>query len=323
MSLAVPVAISFASPLAFLALLLVPAILLLRSAAQRRARRHAVRFPGVPVLAGVIGHEPAWRRHLPLAVLLAAVAALVVALARPERTVAVPDERASLMLVLDASRSMEAEDVEPNRLEAARRAALAFLDKIPERVRVGVVGFSDRPYTVVRPSPDRTPTEGTIRSLEPVGGTATGDALQVALDALPRRPAVGSRPPTAIVLLSDGQATDGVDPLVVARRAGAARIPVFTIALGTPDGVVPGGPFGGSLPVPPDPETMREIAAISGAEAYEVDDAERLKEIYERLGAQLSTKSEQREITVMPAFAGLVLLLGAAALGVRRQGRLP
>lgn len=315
---------SLAAPWFLLTLLAIPAVLVARDMALRKARRHAVRFPGVPVLAGVTGRQSRLKRFLPPAFLLTAIAALAVALARPERTVAVPDERASLMLVLDASRSMEATDVRPTRLEAARVAALAFMDEIPGRVRVGVVGYSDRPYTIVRPSPDREATEGTIRSLEPLGGTATGDALQSALDALPRRdPAIGTRPPSAIVLLSDGQATDGVDPVGVARRAGALRVPIFTIALGTPDGVVSGGPFGGRLPVPPDPETLREIAARSGGQAYEVDDAERLKEIYERLGAQLSTKREQQEITAGFAGAALVLLLGAAVLGVRRQGRLP
>ena len=316
---------SFGAPLFLLALLAIPAALAARAYAQRQARRHAVRFPGVPVLAGVVGSESPLRRHLPLALLLASLAALAVALAKPQRSVAVPDERASLMLVLDASRSMEAVDVRPTRLEAARSAALAFMDEIPDRVRLGVVGYSDRPYTIVRPSQDRTATEGTIRSLEPIGGTATGDALQAALDALPRRGAQtgDGRPPSAIVLLSDGQATDGVDPVEVARRAGASRVPIYTIALGTPDGVVPGGPFGGSLPVPPDPETLREIAAESGGEAYEVDDADRLREIYERLGAQLSTKTEEREITAGFAGAALVLLLGAAGLGVLRQGRLP
>lgn len=315
---------SFGAPLFLLALLAIPALLAARVWARKQARRHAVRFPGVPVLAGVVGQERRLRRLLPLGLLVASLAALAVALAKPQRSVAVPDERASLMLVLDASRSMEATDVAPTRLEAARAAALAFMDEIPDRVRLGVVGYSDRPYTIVRPSQDRTATEGTIRSLEPLGGTATGDALQAALDALPRRTTtVGLGPPSAIVLLSDGQATDGADPVQVARRAGGARVPIFTIALGTPDGVVEGGPFGGQLPVPPDPETLREIAQLSGGQAYEVDDAERLKEIYERLGAQLSTKTEEREITAGFAAAGLVLLLGAAVLGVRRQGRLP
>ncbi|HYF24098.1 MAG TPA: VWA domain-containing protein [Baekduia sp.] len=315
---------SFGSPVALLALLAIPALLFARSAARARARRNAVRFPGVPVLAEVAGHETAWRRVLPLGLVLAALAVMAVALARPQTTVAVPDERASLMLVLDASRSMEAIDVDPSRLEAARAAALAFLDEIPDRVRVGVVGYSDRPYTVVRPSLDRTATDGTIRSLEPLGGTATGDALQAALEVLPRRlDAAGRRPATAIVLLSDGQATDGADPVAVARRAGSARVPIYTIALGTPDGVVEGGPFGGVLPVPPDPQTLAEIAAVSGGAAYEVDDADRLKEIYQRLGAQLSTKREEREITAGFAGAALVLLLVGALLGARWQGRLP
>lgn len=318
-------AVSFAAPLWLALLALLPLIVVLRMAADRRARRHAVRFPGVGVLASVAGTAPAWRRVVPLALFLAALGVLIVGLARPERTVAVADERASLMLVLDGSRSMEAEDVSPTRLEAARDAALAFVDQLPDRVRVGVVTFNERPLTVVRPVEDQDVARDVIRDLAPLGGTATGDALQSALDALPRRRAsgLGGRPPSAIVLLSDGQATAGVDPVEVARRAGTARVPVYTISLGTPDGTVEGGPLGQPLPVPPDPETMREIAQVSGGQAFEVEDGERLKQIYERLGNQLATKREQREITAGFAGGGIVLLLIAAALGLRWNGRLP
>jgi Ca-activated chloride channel family protein len=320
------IALAFGAPLWLLALVLVPVAVLLRIALDRRAERHAVRFPGATVLAGVVGTQAAWRRFVPLALFLVALATLVVALARPERTVAVADERASLMLVLDGSRSMEAVDVSPTRLGAARDAALAFVDQLPERVRVGVATFNDRPLTVVRPQADKDVTRGVIRDLQPIGGTATGDALQAALDALPRRRAgvtAPGAPPSAIVLLSDGQATVGIDPVRVARNAGSARVPVYTISLGTPDGTVEGGPFGQPLPVPPDPETMREIAEVSGGQAYEVDDGDRLKEIYERLGNQLATKREQREITAGFAGAGLALLVAAVALGLRWNGRLP
>lgn len=313
---------SFAAPLFLLLLVAVPIALLARIAAARRARRHAVRFPGVPVLAGVMaaGGGAPWRRYLPPALFLAAIAALAVALARPERTVAVPVERASIMLILDTSRSMLAEDVEPDRFQAARKAALTFVDELPDPVRVGIVGFSDTPHTVVRPTVDRTAIKSTLSGLAPNGGTATGPAIKAALEALP--PENGRRPPAAIILLSDGKATVGGDPVPEARKAGQAKVPITTVALGSPDGVV-NGPFGQPLSVPPDPETLKRIAEVSGGEDYAIDDAGRLNEVYKNLGSRLGTRPQQREVTAAFAGGALVLLLGALMTGVRWRVRLP
>jgi Ca-activated chloride channel family protein len=313
--------VSFASPVFLLALLLVPLLLLARWTARRRALRHAVRFPGVSVLAGVLAPGPAWRRILPPALLAAAVAALGFALARPERTVAVPVEQASIVLILDTSRSMLARDVEPDRFDAARKAAQTFMSKLPSNVRVGLVAFSDAPYTVVRPTTDRQAIKDTLSGLSADGGTATGPAIKAAVDALPPDRS-GRRPPSAIVLLSDGKATVGGDPLPDARRSGRARIPITTVALGSEYGVVP-GPFGQSLSVPPDPETLRRIAAASGGQSFEVDDAGRLQDVYRSLGSRLGTRPERREVTSAFAGGALLLLLGALATGVRWRVRLP
>ena len=153
------------------------------------------------------------------------------------------------------------------------------------------------------------------------GGTATGDALQAALTTLGKRENGGDRPPAAIVLLSDGAATAGREPVPVARKAGAEKVPIYTVALGTADGTITAGPFGETIAVPPDPETMREIASASGGQAFSVDDAGELSRVYERLGRQVGTKPAPREVTVVAAGFGFVLLAGAMGFGLRRRGR--
>ena len=242
------------------------------------------------------------------------------ALARPHATVAVPVERASVVLVTDASRSMLATDVEPSRMDAARGAAEAFLDGVPDELRVGAVAFSTTPRSAVAPSPDRERVRAHLASLHADGGTATGDGLAEALRLLETRD--GQRPPAAIVLLSDGETTTGRDPVEVARQARAAHVPIYTVALGTSEGTITGD-SGARLPVPPDPETMDEIAAASGGESFDVDDAEQLDGVYERLGSQIATRPEKREITAGFAGGGMALLLAAAALSLRAAGRLP
>jgi Ca-activated chloride channel family protein len=312
---------SFADPIWLLALPLLLALgwLAVRLARGRR-RRYALRFPATATVALAAGEgPPAWRRLLPAALVSLAALALVLALAKPERTVQVPVEEASVVLVSDASGSMAARDVEPTRLGAARGAAERFLDEVPEELRVGLVGFSSAPHTVLRPTLDRETVRGTLNGLEADGGTATGDALAAALETLrPSRPGA-KRPPSAIVLLSDGAVTDGRDPVEIAREAGRLKIPIYTVSLGTDEGVVPGGP-GGLIPVPPDPETMREVAQASGGQAFTAEDADQLDGVYERLGSQIGTKPEQREVTAAFAGFGLVLLLVGAGLGVRWRG---
>jgi Ca-activated chloride channel family protein len=315
--------LTFASPVYLLALLIIPAGVLLHAASIRRRRRFAVRLPATATLAGIVGPRSTWRRRIPPALLALAVVALAVALARPERTVAVPIERASVALVIDGSRSMEATDVDPTRLDAAKSAANRFLDAVPSQLRVGLVGYSDTPHTVQAPSQDREATRLTIGSLEADGGTATGDALNVALQGLlNQKDARGARrPPAAIVLLSDGKTTAGQDPVAVARQAARARIPVYTVALGTPDGVVEGGPFGGTLAVPPDPVTLRRIARASGGQAFKVEDSAELDRVYKKLGSQVGTKREKREVTSGFAGIGLVVLAAGALAAIRWRGR--
>jgi Ca-activated chloride channel homolog len=306
---------SFAAPLFLLGLLAVPAGVALHLLAQRRRRRFAVRFPGAPVAALAAPAAPRWRRHVPSALLALAVAGLVTALARPETTVAVPVEQASVVLVTDTSRSMTATDVAPDRLEAARSAAERFLDEAPDELRVGAVAFSDTARILQPPTTDHEQVRAALAGLTADGGTATGDGLASALESLDTGE---RRPPAAVVLLSDGSQTTGRDAVSVAREAGDLRVPVYTVALGTPDGVVDG-----TLPVPPDPEALREIAQASGGQAFEAADGDQLAAVYERLGSQLGTREETREVTAAFAAAGILLLGGALAGSIRGFGRLP
>jgi Ca-activated chloride channel family protein len=284
--------------------------------------RYAARFTNLDVLASVVERTSAWRRHLPAAALLAALAALVTALARPMTTVAVPHERATVMLVTDVSASMAAGDVPPSRLDAAREAAQTFLGKVPAELRVGLVAFNEAPQLLARPTRDRDPVKAAIDSLRTGPGTGTGDGLAQALRAIRDDGAGGrGRPPAAIVLLSDGKTTTGSDPVSVAREAKHLGVPISTVALGTDDGYVQIG--GGLIPVPPDRATMRAVARVSGGRAYDVADGDKLSSVYERLGSRLGNETEQREVTAAFAAGGLLLLLGGVLTSLRWSGRFP
>ena len=311
---------SFAAPVFLAALAVIPLALLAYVAARRRSRRFAVRFTGVATLAPLVPQASRWRRLVPLALFLAALGALALALARPQATVAVPREQATVVLVTDVSRSMLADDVEPSRLDASREAARSLVDGLPDEALIGVVAFSEEPHTIEPPTEDRGEIEETIDSLAADGGTGTGEALVAALRLVDGR---GERKvPAAVVLLSDGKVTIGRDPLPVAAAARRLGVPIHTVALGTESAVIR-TPDGSLLAVPPDPETMAEIAERSGGRSFEVDDGDELSKIYEDLGSRVATRKEEREITAAFAAGGIVRLLVAAGIGLRTTARLP
>jgi Ca-activated chloride channel homolog len=317
---------SFGAPLYLLGLLLIPLAVAAWLARRQRIRRYAIRFPATTSAALAVGRTPAWRPLVPMALLLASLAALVVALAKPEHTVAQPIERATIMLVTDHSRSMESDDVSPDRLAAAQKAANTFLDKVPSKVRVGIVAFSTAPDAVQTPTTDRDPVRQVINAQFPDGATATGDALEIALQSITQDTGPGTggkRPPSAIVLLSDGKTTTGRDPVEVATEAGKAKVPIYTVSLGTEDGVVTGPGFGGYIPVPPDPETLGAIAQKSGGKAFTAEDSGKLSSIYQNLGSKLGSKKHKRQATAAFAIGGLILLLGAAVTSTRFAPTLP
>jgi Ca-activated chloride channel family protein len=314
---------SFQSPLWLLTLVLVPAaVAVYVLARRRRSTRYAIRFPAVATVREVVAATPSWERHVPAALALAAVALLGLALARPRVTDHIPTGQANMMLVTDHSGSMAAEDVQPNRLAAAVSAANTFIDQLPSTVRVGAIGFGSSPDAVQGPAANHAEARSLIDSLVPNGGTDTGDALQLALQLLQGTNV--KHPPSAIVLLSDGAANAGPDPVAVSQEAKKEKIPIYTVALGTAGGVLPNpDPFQQPLAVPPDPQLMGEIARVSGARAFNARSADELSSIYKKLGSQLSTVTRKKEITAWFAAAGVVLLIGAAVSSARWSGRLP
>jgi Ca-activated chloride channel family protein len=324
---------SFAWPAFLWGLLLVPVAGVLYLFAQRRRKRHAVRFTNLELLANVVPNAPGWRRHLPPVLLLIALSALLLGLARPQATVLVPREEANVVLVMDVSGSMEATDVSPNRLAAAQDAAGAFLDRLPDDLRVGLVTFSEREQVLSLPTADHAAVRDALDSLEAEGGTAIGEGLLRAteisqLGAGGRdagRTGEGNQEgvPAAVVLLSDGSSTDGeTEPEEAAERARALGVPVFTVALGTEEGTVE-GPGGQEIPVPPDAETLRRISEETGGESFASASEADLVSVYRDLGSSLGFVEEEQEVTAAFAGAGAVLILAGGALSTLWFGRLP
>jgi Ca-activated chloride channel family protein len=320
--------VTFAAPLVLSALAAIPVLIALYGGVQRDRRRAATAFAAPALAASVTPRRPGWRRHAPMLVVLIAIAVLVLAAAKPQRSIAVPVERASIMLVTDVSGSMQATDVRPTRLEAARAAARRFVRAVPKGVNVGVMALSSKPRVLASPTRDRDAVNAALDQLTPRGGTGTGEAIQAATRILNRAPGVGGkRPPAAIVLISDGSSTGSVDPVAAAQAARKLHIPIYTVALGTAQGTItvprPGGAGGTETRrVPPDPQSLSEIAKASGGRTYTAADASKLKDVYERLGSLLGTKKEKREITAGFAGGGLALMLLGAAMSLRWFGRL-
>jgi Ca-activated chloride channel family protein len=315
---------SFREPLLLAGLALVPLALLAYAVAQRRRRRYAVRYPAVDVLASVAGK--ARGRHLPALLALLSLAALGVALGRPERTIAVEQRQGTVMLVHDTSGSMQATDVKPDRLSAARAAARTLVRSLPEEFRLGVISFNTRVEQVSEPTTDRAQVLRALEGLKVQGGTAMGDGLQLGISAI-RAPVIGTdghphRLPGAIVLLSDGASTKGSDPRKIAQEAKRLKIPIYAVALGTRNGMLR-QPDGKMTPVPPDTATLDSIARTTGGRSFMAPTARDLEAVYANLGKGLATRKEKQEITAAFAGGGLALLLAGLVTGLLRGGRLP
>ena len=293
---------------------------------QQRRRADAASAFVTPALSeSVAPHRPRWRRHVPMIIFALALAVLIVAAARPQRSVAVPINTASIMLANDTSGSMAATDVAPNRLAAAQRAADHFLDRVPNSVRVGLVEFNTRVALLQSPTTDHELVRSAIAQLRITGGTAIGDAIQTALHSLRNLHRTGGKqPPAAIVLISDGASDVGSDPIAAARQAAAEHIPVYTVVLGTQTGTVKEkrGTRTVTIPVPPDPQQLAEIARVSHGQAFTAADASHLNTVYQHLGAELSHKRVKHEVTASFAGGGLLLLLVGSGASLAWFGRL-
>ncbi len=328
---------SFASPFFLLALLLVPVVLGLALWVDRRRARYAVAFTNLDLLASVATQiRRPWRRWIPLALFLLALAAASTALARPRSTVSVTSNQATVVLLVDVSGSMRASDVKPTRIGAAQHAMDVFAEKVPKRVKIGLVSFSSGPDVLVTPTTDRDVLLEGIDLLSPNGGTALGDGIGVAVQVV--KSAVSDAPrgkdgklPGAIVVLSDGAQTRGVlTPMQGAARARDAGIRVFTVVLGTNHGTLGFGPFGGygfgggfggggggrRFPVRPDPVTLAAIAQATDGRSFRATTAEKVDSIYQELGQSIAHHNANREVSSW--FAGLAALLLVGSLGAAR-----
>jgi Ca-activated chloride channel homolog len=315
--------VSFREPVLLLALALLPLAIAAYVLAQRRRRRYAVRYPAVAVLATVAGRS--WGRHIPAALALLALTALLIAMGRPERTVAAPQRQGTVMMVTDTSGSMDATDVSPSRLRAAQTAARALSKKLPEQFRLGLVSFNNVAEQLVAPTTDRSQVNAAIDGLKVHGSTAMGDGLELGLQNARTRikdtAGRSRRLPAVLVLLSDGKSERGAEPVDVADRAKKLKIPIYTIALGTQSGTLNRG--GKAVPVPPDNVTLRDVAETTGGRFFAAPSATRLETIYENLGTRFSTRNEKQEVTAAFAGAALVLLLAGGILSLLRTGRIP
>jgi Ca-activated chloride channel family protein len=319
---------SFERPLALIALVLIPLIVGLYYMRARRQERFAARWGNTALLPNSIDRSPGRRRYLPLALLLVALTAMIVGIARPHAVVSVPREEATVVLALDVSRSMKAEDVEPTRLDAAKAAGRAFVEKVPEKFRIGVVSFASRANAALPPTDDRTLVDDALNALKPGEGTAIGDAIALSAE-LGREQLTedGKRPPKAVLLISDGAQDGGsVQPKAAAEKAKELKVPIYTVLVGTENGVVeeelPGG-LRARIQVPPDPAVLEQVAQVSGGEFFTATDDEQLKQVYEDLGSRLGHRDERREVT--DAFAGgsAALLLAGGALSLLWFRRVP
>jgi Ca-activated chloride channel family protein len=250
--------------------------------------------------------------------------ALIGALARPARDVRVPKERATIMVALDTSLSMMANDVTPNRVEAAKAAAKSFVDLLPAKLNVGLVTFNRSVQVRVAPTLDHASVKDAIGALQLGEGTAIGDAIIASVGAIKEMPQVvdGEHVPARIVLMSDGQTTVGKPDSAGVQAANAAEIPVSTIAFGTDGGVVNLGDRT-PIPVPVDRAALKQIADQTGGVAFSAASSAELKKVYADIGSAIGYNTEQREISRWFIGFGLLALLAAAGMSLLWFSRLP
>ena len=315
--------LAFIAPQRLFILLVIPLLILAYIFASRRKNRRGMRFTNTSMLDVVVPKQSQWRRHLAVALSLLSLITLTAAFARPKTQVDVPRERATVVLVIDASLSMQATDVNPTRLDAAKEAAIEFVTRLPEKYNVAVVSMAGTAAVLVPPTTAHNTVENAIRSIQLQDSTAIGEGIASALSALRQAPKDPNDPdavaPGAIVLLTDGKNTTGRAPLQAAGEAKAAEVPIYTIAYGTENGYVELD--GKREPVPVDHEAMQEIAELTEGRYFAAATAEELKTVYENIGSSVGYEKADREVTSRFAGYGLALAvlaaLGAISLGAK------
>jgi len=313
--------LSFDAPVRLLLLAAVAAVAVAYVLLQRRRNAYAVRFTDLDLLASVAPKAPGWRRHVPAALLVAALTLMTTAFAKPVAAVQVPSEAATVVIALDVSTSMLADDVSPSRFAAAQQAATSFVEGLPEDFDVALVSFAGTATVQVAPTEDHEAVVQAIADLALQPGTAIGEAVAASISSISADLAAEEQAPARVVLLSDGTNTQGrsVDEGVAV--ATAAEVPVSTIAYGTADGTVT--VEGRTIAVPVDGPALEELATATGGQAYAAESGEELAEVYADIGEQVGTTTERHEVTA--GFVGVALLaaLAAAAASLAWSPRLP
>ena len=335
-------------------LALLPLLVLLYVWLLRKKRRTTVRLASVQVAKLALGSGPGWRRHVPPALMLLAVAAGLFAVSRPTATITLPLSERTIMLAMDVSGSMRAEDVKPNRLVASQEAAKSFVNNLPREVRVGVVSFAGTAAVVQAPTTSRDDVIAAIDRFQLQRGTATGSGIILSLATLfpdhgieiqhvtgqrnfsggngkekdikkPDKPAFTPVPPgsynsAAVIMLTDGQRTTGPDPLEAAKMAAERGIRIYTVGIGTTQGETIGFE-GWSMRVRLDEETLKNISVLTHGEYFYAGTAEDLKKVYEGLSSRMVVERKETEISAIFAALGVALSVLAAGLSVWWFGR--
>jgi Ca-activated chloride channel family protein len=328
-------------------LALVPLLVLVYIFIQRRKRKYALRYASLSLVKEALGHGPGVRRHIPPILFLIGATTMIFALARPVATVILPSQESKVILTIDVSRSMMADDLKPNRLEAAKSAARLFVEKQPAAVNIGVVSFSANAAVVQAPTRDHEAVLAAINRLTPQFRTAIGSAILTSLDAIFEEPGAKSNPaplrdplmlpepkpalppvprgtyaPAIIVLLTDGQSNTGPLPMDVVDQAINRGVRVYTIGVGSPAGTILN--FGEySVRVRLDEETLKRIAVRTDAKYYLASSETLLNTIYENLGTALVFKPEETELTAAFTAAAVAFVIIAGALSMLWLNRLP
>lgn len=317
----------------------------------RRRGKPALRWSSLDIVRRAAG--PRWRRHVPPALVFAALALLMLALARPTAPLSLPWSRSTILLAMDISRSMRVDDVKPSRMVAAQDAAKAFLAEVPRHVEVGLVTFAGTAQVAQQATIDRTSLVAAVDAIQMQFGTAIGNAIVLCLSELfpdhgidlgemsfgPRRPArsldeKGTKPPpreitpvapgsytsAVIILLSDGRRTMGVDTLQAAQMAADRGVRIHVIGLGTPDGHASMGE-GMAVYLQLDEPTLRQVASRTGGEYHHAGSAEALRSVYQQLGSRVQVSTRQTELTPLIVLAAAALLVAGSGLSLRWFGR--
>ncbi len=311
----------FEAPGRLWALLLVPLLLIAYILITLRKGRSGMRFTNTAVLGKIMPKQSSWRRHVTVAMTVLSLVTLSLAWAKPLGLEKVPRERATIVVVVDVSLSMQATDVKPNRLDAAKKAAAEFIDTLPPAFNVSIVALAGKPVIKLPPSTDRGAAHRVLAALQLTDGTAIGSSLESALQAVAQAPTGDKEQPApaAIVMLSDGQNTEGPDPAAAVAKAKKQKIKIYTIAYGTENGYV--DLDGKRERVAPDRAALKQIAESTGGKAWTADSADQLKSVYKDVRSQVGYEEQKKDVTAQWAFYALgfavVAALGAVSMAAR------